>query len=169
MTYGNNRIQLSTDFHLLSALSAALDHDPPGGEEIEVLKRLLSILLKEETFRVHTWLYPLTVDGSIAPVLIDEALWAAIVKLAWRADPYIAVHMRERFVSPTLQKEIRRLVFANPEDVIKSPEAAEILLGDCLSPDLKFQLKVPLTMRYLTVASLILDSCGTTDRHILFP
>ena len=64
------------------------------------------------------------------------------MRAAWRIDPYLAVHLSERFVSPAMHKEIRRLVMANPEDVIESPVAAQILLGDSLSSDLRFQLKV---------------------------
>lgn len=103
---------------------------------------MLQILLKDETFRVHTWLSPLLNDPSVTPVSLDEASWMATVRSAWRIDPYLAVHLSERFVSPAMHKEIRRLVIANPEDVIESPVAAQILLGDSLSSDLRFQLKV---------------------------
>jgi phosphatidylinositol 4-kinase A len=130
-----------TDARLLFSLSSALDHDPPGGEEVQDLKRLVSILLKDELFRVHTWLSPLADDGSASPIVVDDLSWPSVVRSAWKADPYVAVHMSERFISPAMHREIRRLVFANPEDVVGSPEAARILLGDSLSADLRFQLK----------------------------
>jgi phosphatidylinositol 4-kinase len=47
-----------------------------------------------------------------------------------------------------MKKEIRRLILANPEDVINSPLAAEIMLGDNLSADLTFQLKVHFPLCY---------------------
>ena len=49
-----------TDHHLLISLAHGLDRDPDTGEDIREAKRLLQILLKDETFRVHTWLSPLT-------------------------------------------------------------------------------------------------------------
>jgi hypothetical protein len=41
-----------------------------------------------------------------------------------------------------MMKEIRRLILANPEDVIELPVAAQIMLGDSLSPDLGSRLRV---------------------------
>jgi phosphatidylinositol 4-kinase A len=131
-----------TDYHLLTSLVHGLDRDPDTGEDIRESKRLLQILLKDETFRVHTWLSPLANDASVGPVNLDETTWPVAVRSAWRLDPYLAVHLSERFVSRRMNKEIRRLIMANPEDVIESPVAAQVLLGDSLSPDLKFQLKV---------------------------
>lgn len=91
---------------------------------------------------MQTWLNPLANNSTAGPLLVDDLAWPGVVRSAWKADPYIAVHMSERFISVTLHREVRRLVFANPEDVVQSPEAAQILLGDSLSPDLRFQLKV---------------------------
>jgi phosphatidylinositol 4-kinase A len=140
--FGNNRIQLTTDHHLLTSVTQALDRDPDTGIDISESKRLLQILLKDERFRVHTWLSPLTNDLSVGPVNIDEANWPGVVRSAWKVNPLLAVHLSERFVSPTMSKEIRRLIVANPEDVIESPIAAQILLGENLSHDLGFQLEV---------------------------
>jgi phosphatidylinositol 4-kinase A len=131
-----------TDHHLLVSLAHGLDRDLDAGEDIREAKRLLQTLLKDETFRVHTWLSPLANDAPVTPVSLDEANWITTVRSAWRIDPYLAVHLSERFVSPAMHKEIRRLVTANPEDVIESPVAAQILLGDSLSSDLRLQLKV---------------------------
>lgn len=131
-----------SDHHLLTSLAHALDRDPDTGADIRETKRLLQILLKDETFRVHTWLSPLVNDPLVTPVNLDESIWIATVRSAWKIDPYLAVHLGERFISPAMHKEIRRLVMANPEDVIESPAAAQILLGDSLSSDLRFQLKV---------------------------
>jgi phosphatidylinositol 4-kinase A len=131
-----------TDYHLLTSLSQGLDRDPDTGENIRETKRLLQILLKDETFRVHTWLSPLSNDLSVSPLSLEEGIWPAVVRLAWKIDPYIAVHLSERFVSPSMMKEISRLIMANPEDTIESPVAAQILLGDSLTPDSRFPLKV---------------------------
>jgi phosphatidylinositol 4-kinase A len=140
--FGNNRIQLMTDLNLLTALAAELNRDGDCGEDNRDMKRLLQILLKDETFRVQTWLSPLTNYTSATPVNLDESLWPGVVRAAWRLDPYLAVHLSQRFVSQSVKKEIRRLISANPEDAIQSPLAAEILLGHYLSTDLTFQLKV---------------------------
>jgi phosphatidylinositol 4-kinase A len=140
--YGNNRIQLMTDSNLLQGVANSLDRDGEIGEDNLELKRLLQILLKDETFRVQAWLSPLKDDASVMPVSLDETVWPGVVRLSWKLDPYLAVHLSQRFVSQSMKKEIRRLILANPEDVIHSPLAAEIMLGDNLSTDLTFQLKV---------------------------
>jgi phosphatidylinositol 4-kinase A len=140
--YGNNRIQLMTDSNLLQGVANSLDRDGEIGEDNLELKRLLQILLKDETFRVQAWLSPLKDDASVMPVSLDETVWPGVVRLSWKLDPYLAVHLSQRFVSQSMKKEIRRLILANPEDVIHSPLAAEIMLGDNLSIDLTFQLKV---------------------------
>jgi phosphatidylinositol 4-kinase len=142
VTFGNNRIQLLTDSHLLASLAVAIDRDPEVGADIREHRRLLRILLKDETFRVHTWLSPLGNEASIGPATVEEGQWPAVVKAAWKVDPYLAVHLSGRCTSQAMMKEVRRLIMANPEDVIEAPVAAQILLGDSLSPDLRFQLKV---------------------------
>lgn len=147
VTFGNNRIQLITDAHLLASLAASIDRDPETGQDIRDIKRLLQILLKDETFRVHTWLSPLAADPHIGPVILEETSWLTAVRVAWNVDPYLAVNLSERFISVAMMKEIRRLVMANPEDVIESPLAAQIMLGDSLAPDLGFQLRVPSAVR----------------------
>ena len=142
VTFGNNRIQTMTDYHLLTSLSLALDRDLETGEDIREMKRLLQILLKDETFRVHTWLSPLAHDASVMPIMLDEGAWLNVVRSAWKLDPVLAVHMSQRFASQSLQKEVRHLIVSKPEDVIECPVAAQIMLGDTLSSDLQFQLKV---------------------------
>ena len=142
--FGNNRIQLMTDLNLLNTLATELDRDADIGEDTRDLKRLLQILLKDETFRVKTWLSPLTNDASGTPVNIDDITWPSVVKAAWRVDPYLAVHLSQRFISQSMKREIRRHILASPEDVMECPVAAEILLGDQLSTDLTFQLRVTL-------------------------
>ena len=142
VTFGNNRIQLITDAHLLASLAAGIDRDPEIGQDIRDIKRLLQILLKDETFRVHTWLSPLAADPHVGPVFLEETSWLTAVRVAWNVDPYLAVHLSERFVSVAMMREIRKLIMANPEDVIESPLAAEIMLGDSLATDFAFQLRV---------------------------
>ena len=143
VTFGNNRIQLSTDAHLLASLSIAIEQDPDTGADIREPRRLLQILLKDETFRVHTWLSPLLNDPAVGPSIVEELQWPAAVRAAWKINPYLAVHLSERFVSPSMIKEIRRLIFAYPEDVVESVLAAQILLGESLSADLQ---SFPLTV-----------------------
>jgi phosphatidylinositol 4-kinase A len=158
VTFGNNRIQLMTDYHLITSLGHGLERDPDTSEDIREAKRMLQLLIKDETFRIYTWLSPLANDGSVNPVNLDESNWLGVVRLAWKLDPYLAVHLSERFTSPAMQKEIRRLVMANPDDVIESPIAAQILLGDSLSSDLRFQLKVVLSVIWLIAALTLLGS-----------
>lgn len=169
MTFGNNRIQTTTDYHLLTSLSSGLDRDPDTGEDIRDMKRLLQILLKDETFRVHTWLSPLVHDASVTPVTLDEGAWPGVVRSAWKLDPVLAVHMSQRFQSPSLQKEVRRLILVNPEDVIECPLAAQIMLGDTLSSDLQFQLKVRRCRICLTLVPALLGTSRATNGNNLFP
>jgi len=141
VTYGNSRIQLTTDAHLLASLSVALDRDCPS-QEVYEHNRLFILLLKDELFRVHTWLSPVSSDPTIGPVTIPEEGWPEYVRSAWKINRLIAVHLSERFSSNSLDREIQKLVFLYPEEVIDSPLAAQILLGERLSPDLLFQLRV---------------------------
>jgi phosphatidylinositol 4-kinase A len=131
-----------TDLNLLQGVADSLDRDGDIGEDNRELKRLLQILLKDETFRVQAWLSPLKDEAGVVPVSLDETVWPGVVRVSWKLDPYLAVHLSQRFVSQSMKKEVRRLILAYPEDVIHSPLAAEIMLGDNLSPDLTFQLKV---------------------------
>lgn len=163
--FGNNRIQLTTDYHLLTSVTQSLDRDPDTGTDISEPRRLLQILLKDETFRVHTWLSPLTNDLSVGPVYIDEANWPGVVRSAWRVNPQLAVYLGERFVSPAMNKEIRRHIVANPENVIESPVAAQILLGENHSHDLGFQLEVLSKSTGLIVAIIVLGTCRPAYRH----
>lgn len=142
VTFGNNKIQLSTDYNLLTLLLQSIGRDPTPSDDIRELRRLLVTLLKDEIFRVHTWLSPVTHDTSVNPVSLDDASWVLMARAAWNADPYLCVHLDERFVAPALSREIRRLIKLDPEDLVESPRAAEILLGDGLSSDLRSQLKV---------------------------
>ncbi len=168
VTFGNNRIQLITDHHLLTSLGQGVERDPDTGEDIREAKRLLQLLLKDETFRIYTWLSPLSNDPSVTPVNLDETNWPGVVRSAWKLDPYLAVHLSQRFTSPVMQKEIRRLVMVNPEDVIESPVAAQILLGESLSPDLRFQLKVSSAIIWLSVAFIVLDAgCSPNGNNLL--
>ena len=169
VTFGNNRIQTTTDYHLLTSLSAGLDRDPDTGEDIREMKRLLQILLKDETFRVHTWLSPLAHDASVTPVILEEGPWPGVVRSAWKLDPVLAVHMSQRFASQSLQREVRRLIVANPEDVIECPLAAQIMLGETLSSDLQFQLKVFRYRTCLTLVPALLDTSRATDGDNLLP
>lgn len=169
MTFGNNRIQTTTDYYLLTSLSSGLDRDPDTGEDIHDMKRLLQLLLKDETFRVHTWLSPLAHDASVTPVILDEGAWPGLVRSAWKLDPVLAVHMSQRFASQSLHKEVRRWIVANPEDVIHCAVAAQIMLGDTLSSDLQFQLKVRFLLTFLTLVLAVLGTGRTTDGDNLFP
>ena len=161
VTFGNNRIQSITDAHLLASLAAGIDRDPETGQDIRDIKRLLQILLKDETFRLHTWISPLAPDPHVGPVFLEETSWLTAVQVAWNVDPYIAVHLSERFISASMMKEIRRLILANPESVIDSPLAAQIMLGDSLASDLAFQ------MRVFSIAALI-DCSICYSGHQLF-
>lgn len=131
-----------TDYHLLRSLSQAVERNSDAGEEGHDSKQLLRVLLADEIFRVHTWLYPLTNENSVNPVNLDATNEIFLVRLAWKLDPYLAIHLSERFTSSFIQREVRRLVLANPADVTESPLGAEILLRDALSPDIQYQLKV---------------------------
>jgi len=169
VAFGNNRIQTTTDYHLLTSLSFGVDRDPDTGEDIHDMKRLLQILLKDETFRVHTWLSPLANDTSVTPVVLDEGAWPRVVRSAWKLDPVLAVHMSQRFPSHALHKEVRRLIVANPEDVVDCPVAAQIMLGDTLSSDLQFQLKVHIFLTFLILVPALLGTSRSTDGDNLFP
>jgi hypothetical protein len=166
--YGNNGIQLTTDAHLLASVAAAIDRDPHTGQDIRDIKQLLQMLIRDETFRVQTWLNPLSNDLSIRPAIVDETSWTTVVRVGWKVDPYLAVHLSERFTSLSMSKEIRRLIKANPQDVRKSPLAAQLLLGESLSPDLGFQLNVRSHRNHcLIVASPILGPCRPTNGNNL--
>ena len=168
VTFGNNRIQLMTDYHLVTSLGNGLERDPDTGEDIREAKRLLQLLLKDETFRIYTWLSPLANDSSVTPVNLEESNWLVVARTAWKLDPYLAVHLSERFISPMMQKEIRRLIMANPEDVIESPVAAQILLGDGLSPDLRSELEVLLSIIWLIVVFIVLGTgCPSYGDNLL--
>lgn len=53
-----------------------------------------------------------------------------IVRSVWDLDPDIAIHMMERFRSPSAHAEVQRLVRANPALVMHTAEGLRYLIDD---------------------------------------
>ncbi|KZT60454.1 hypothetical protein CALCODRAFT_119134 [Calocera cornea HHB12733] len=108
---------------------------------------LLRLLVENEIQRLIVWVnptndlkreqdQPATMEKSLL-----EPMWAQAVRTAWKIDPAIAVHMGERFKSPSVHSEIGRLVRAQPKEAVDIPEALPFLLGDQLQTGNRASLK----------------------------
>lgn len=65
-----------------------------------------------------------------------------MVRIAWRLDPAVAVHLPGRFKSPLVEREVGRWVRAHTRDVLDVPEAIKFLLADRLGFNVARDLKV---------------------------
>lgn len=64
------------------------------------------------------------------------------MRTVWDIDPAIAVHMMERFKSPSAHGEVEKLVRANPMDVVNTSEALRFLVDESSRSHQKRDIKV---------------------------
>ncbi|KAI5779511.1 hypothetical protein EDC01DRAFT_303291 [Geopyxis carbonaria] len=149
-SFGGIRLQVKAEAHLLQDVANLLNAVSKIGENSQALRLkqdLLLLLVENEQYRLATWLYPLEHSrrhhlppGYSARPVTDNAI-SVVLPAAWTEDPAIAVHLYNRFQSPTLKDNIKRYILNYPEKVVDIPDAAQIMLGDKLSAPLTFQLR----------------------------
>jgi phosphatidylinositol 4-kinase len=81
----------------------------PDGERVEFsdVQQLVVLLLEYKINRFATWINPLGLPEElvIPPPINERAIkWSQIVKIAWRVNPLVAIHLRSRF--PTSADQI---------------------------------------------------------------
>ncbi|KAG8904073.1 phosphatidylinositol-4- kinase [Tulasnella sp. 403] len=159
-SYGANRVQIDADVKLLNAFLEAIQNDATRADHLissltaerhasrapdysarqKSLNNLLRLLVENEISRLNVWSNP-TNDVRRGPdhvvaaerSYVDDS-WNQVVRIAWRINPAVAIHLAERFKAPAVSLEISRLVRQNPQDVCHVPEAIRFFLGDRLSP-----------------------------------
>lgn len=65
-----------------------------------------------------------------------------IVRIAWSLNPGVAVHLPERFKSPSVYSEVVRLVRSDPGKVEDIPEALTFFVGEEITREIQPQLRV---------------------------
>ena len=166
-SFGGNRLQLKAETRLLADVAAAFRSVQMVAEQpaaliksIKAKETLLLALIESELSRLAVWLYPLgepgagvqgartptEVSGSLSYTLtlsnVEQATLVGLVRTAWLESPSLAIQLALRFPqSARLRKEIRWLLLNFPDKAISEPEAVEVLLGETMPSDVRFQLK----------------------------
>src|SRR5690606_36755382 len=110
-------------------------------------QELLLLLLENEQARVSTWITPLDAPRKQAPVpgivprQVSDVTLVTLLQTAWNENPALAIQMIGRFPSKRYEAEVRKMMLAYPEKVVKIPEALYYILGDKLPLDVNFQLR----------------------------
>ncbi|KAF2237526.1 hypothetical protein EV356DRAFT_441676 [Viridothelium virens] len=153
-SFGNNRLQVKAEVHLLSDVVKALDAVSAIGakpathmKSLEARQELLLKLINSEESRLTVWLFPLdqerkhylTSSNHARPP--TDATLTSLLSSAWSESPAIAVQLATRFTSQRLQNELRGLIVHYPEKFGDVAEALPLLLGSALPRDLSWQLK----------------------------
>ncbi|KAI6131993.1 hypothetical protein EDD16DRAFT_1821529 [Pisolithus croceorrhizus] len=154
-SYGANRVQVTADIKILqeflthlqtdcvkgfnSLSSLAPGQSPNQSSCVAYLKNInhpLRLLVENEITRLTVWVNPSNDSGrgtdyhSITERSMLENNWPTCVRTAWEIDPAIAMHMMERFKSPSAHVEVEKLVRANPIVVASTPEGLRFLVDD---------------------------------------
>lgn len=154
-SYGANRVQVTADIKILqeflthlqtdcvkgfnSLSSLAPGQSPDQSSYVAYLKNInhpLRLLVENEITRLTVWVNPTNESrrgtdyhSNTERTMLDNN-WPTCVRTAWEIDPAIALHMMERFKSPSAHVEVERLVRANPMAVASTPEGLKFLVDD---------------------------------------
>lgn len=150
-SFGGNKLQVKAEAHVLQDVANLLQSIAgisSDNNNIRAKHDLLLMLVENEQTRLATWLYPL--DHSRKHHLLPsytakpatESSISNILTTAWKEDAAIAVQLVKRFQSLRLEQDVRKLILTYPEKVVNQPDAVQIMLGDRISNQLSFQLKV---------------------------
>ncbi|KAI8081307.1 uncharacterized protein BX664DRAFT_340096 [Halteromyces radiatus] len=153
----NHTLSSSTSFNPNSSVSSGLHLICKGKTRDDILrdhqssKKLLLLLLENEIYSCTVWYNPLNDASSIFgldvfPRTIEKSLntddaWKDMIRFAWMKQPRMAVQLASRFKSPSILVELKRLIANNALDVVDSPEALTILLGDGIQTDVRLDLR----------------------------
>jgi phosphatidylinositol 4-kinase len=117
----------------------------PGGLSVagaarsfEEQRALLQLLVEDELSRFTVWNNPTgegkrdaDFTGQLSGSMTD-ARWQQTIRTAWRVNPHVAVQMVGRFHSATVEKEVGRLVRAQPHKAVASGDALGLLVAEHL-------------------------------------
>lgn len=135
------------------------------GERLREMNLPLRLLCEQEISRLHVWNNPLNdpkkgVDAvaSTEKTVLEVSLlglsigsfvhrafqttWPAIVRTVWQFDPAIAIFLAERFPNLSVRQEVIKRVRASSVDVLDTPEAIPLLIGERLDSHSRRDLKV---------------------------
>ncbi|KAK6340701.1 phosphatidylinositol-4- kinase [Orbilia brochopaga] len=150
-SYGGSRMQLKAESVIMRDVALAIQGLSSVGnanvKSLELKQELLMLLLENEQARVMTWISPLEgprkqqpVPG-IVPRPVSEQFLVSLLQTAWNENPALAIQMISRFPSKRFETDVRKMMLALPEKVVKIPEALHYILGDKLPLDVNFQLR----------------------------
>lgn len=100
------------------------------------MQQLLVLLVEYKINRFAAWLNPLTTGETdyefvLPPTVNDKSIkWSYMVKVAWRINPLIAVHLRSRFPNSAdiIEAELAELAKFSEIKTIDCSAAANIFL-----------------------------------------
>ncbi|KAK6354262.1 phosphatidylinositol-4- kinase [Orbilia blumenaviensis] len=150
-SYGGNRMQLRAEGLVMKEVALAIQSLSAVGnstvKSLELKQELLLLLLENEQARVSTWITPLEAPRKQAPVpgivprQVSDVTLVTLLQTAWNENPALAIQMIGRFPSKRYEAEVRKMMLAYPEKVVKIPEALYYILGDKLPLDVNFQMR----------------------------
>ncbi|KAF3924761.1 hypothetical protein AA313_de0210069 [Arthrobotrys entomopaga] len=150
-SFGGSRLQLKAESAIMKEVAQAIQSltavGNPTVKSLELKQELLLLLLENEQARVTTWITPLDAPKKQQPVpgvvprQVSDHLLVSLLQTAWNENPALAIQMIARFPSKRFETEVRKMMLAYPEKVVKIPEALYYILGDKLPLDVNFQLR----------------------------
>ncbi|KAF3186191.1 phosphatidylinositol-4- kinase [Orbilia oligospora] len=150
-SYGGNKMQLRAEGLVMKEVALAIQGLSAVGnatvKSLELKQELLLLLLENEQARVSTWITPLDAPRKQAPVpgivprQVSDVTLVTLLQTAWNENPALAIQMIGRFPSKRYEAEVRKMMLAFPEKVVKIPEALYYIFGDKLPLDVNFQLR----------------------------
>ncbi|KAL4067760.1 hypothetical protein J3A83DRAFT_4359655 [Scleroderma citrinum] len=154
-SFGANRVQVDADVKILVEFLAHLRTDSVRGlnslsslspsqsasqllyaTRLKSINHPLRLLVENEIYRLTVWANPSndprrgTDHHNVVERSMLENNWPTAIRTVWDIDPAIAVHMMERFKSPSAHSEVEKLVRANPVDVANIADGLRFLVDD---------------------------------------
>ena len=96
-------------------------------------RTLLLLFVGHEIDRLHCWQNPRVDEPPVRNTYsisrqISQPTWKNLTRVAWKIAPVLALQIKSRFPSPSVETELRRLVRQQPLAVINLPNALPALL-----------------------------------------
>ncbi|EPY49472.1 phosphatidylinositol kinase [Schizosaccharomyces cryophilus OY26] len=152
-TYGADKLSVAAEISIMRSLCAKLENflsRYPLKDSTIKKQNLLIILLKNEMYRLYTWITPVTYGRNL--IMIDpipesfcssSAITSEMLRLAWRISPAIVLYIPKRFIDDSLIDMVASFILADPASCLHYEISMDYLFEKF--PDGNF----PLDRKYL--------------------
>ncbi|EPX75168.1 phosphatidylinositol kinase [Schizosaccharomyces octosporus yFS286] len=152
-TYGADKLNVSTEISIMRNLCGKMENTlsqyPLKGSTIKKQK-LLIILLKNEMYRLFTWITPVAHGRNLVmtePIpdtySSSSTITSEMLRLAWKISPAIVLYIPKRFIEPSLVDMVTSFILADPASCLHYDVAMDYLFEKYPNGDF------PLDRKYL--------------------